>query len=356
MDNLNLAESEILLGNEDLPELRIDNEPINFNPPPDNLENPPRFSDYAKMTAGNVLLFLYSLIKITCCLIIYLREDSFCSEPLDIWLILVMANEGILLFYLMLAFYVNSWLHTKKLQNEFLNNSDFTFGNNIFSMDESFLSGSFEASDLIQFLNNLDNYNFHLRLNHEAEKGFIFMTYLRHMNQFFYLMLFLWGCFLLTMRNSNCAMICPNMQSFSLILLVISLLYIFMPLFLLISICFCIPCLLISSLFCGPKPIKSIEKDFVKKLERKEFTSVEFTDHDDCVICRGSFVKKDKVIVLPCNRKHYFHEGCVEKWLDISCLCPICRADLNKKIMDDEKKNNNNGINRMILGALEDDK
>ena len=358
MDHLNMAEHDMLLANEGMPELRIENDLPGFNPPFDVLDSPPRFSDYAKMTFGNILLFCYSLLKIGFCCFICFKEDSICSEPLDIWLILVLINESILLVYLLIAFYLNQWLHNKKLQNEFLGQASLSFGRNLLSLEEvSSISESFESSELIQFLNHLDNYNFHLRLNHEAEKGFVFMTYLRHMNQFSYLMLFLWGCFLLTMKNSNCAMVCPHMHTFCLILLGISLLYIFLPLLLLVSICFCIPCLLISSLFCGPTHVKSIERDFVKKLDRKEFSSSEFTEHDDCVICRSSFVKKEKIIVLPCNKKHYFHEACVEKWLDISCLCPICRADLNKKMMDEDVKNNmrGNGLNNIVLGILEED-
>ena len=347
------GEHEELLGNEFISQIRIDPEPPNFNPPAQIFEDPSRFTEYVKLIIGNILLFLYSIAKIGCCITIYHKQDSICSEPLDVWLIIVIANEGLIIFYLMITFVLNHWLYKKKVCNDFSNNVEFTFGNNFFSMDEiSFLSGSFEGGDLITFLNNLDNYNFHLRLNREAEKFLIFLTYVRHLNQFLYLILFLWGCFLMTMKHSNCADVCPFMHSLCMILLLISLLYIFLPLIILISICFCIPCLLISSFFFCPKPVRSIEKDFIKKLERKEFNKHEFTEHDECIICRSTFVKREKIIILPCNKKHYFHASCVQKWLDISCLCPICRADLNQKIKDNMTQKSiceTNNLNQIIL-------
>ena len=190
MEHLEGAEQEELLGNDYIPEIRIDAEPPNFNPPPiENIENSSRFCDYLKITLGNIFLFLYSMVKIALCLIIYNKDEPICSEPLDIWLLLVIANESILIIYTIFAFMINYWLYRKKC-NDFMTNREFLFGNNLFSLEDlSFLSGNFEGNDLIQFLNNFDNYNFHLRLNHEAEKIMDFLTYIRHMNHFLYLIL-----------------------------------------------------------------------------------------------------------------------------------------------------------------------
>lgn len=356
MDSDHAVERECLLDtHEPPPSYPFPNENIVINFPEERPENN---ADYCKMTFGNILLLAYSISKMACCCVIYFKEDTLCSEPLDIWLIFVISNEALLIFYLLTCFLVNNWLHNKKREDFFENNESFAFRSDFFSLDDvSFFSSGFEGRDLINFLNNLDNYNFHLRLNHKAEKSFVFLTYFRHMNQFMYLMLFLWGCFLITMKNTNCPILCPKLNSFIVILLFLSLIYIFLPLFILICVCFCVPCLLISSLFCAPRTKESIEKDLLKKLEKKEFNKKEFQEHEECIICRANFIKNDKIVILPCSRKHYFHQVCVEKWLEINCLCPICRADLNKILKESKAPQNfyNDSKLNEILLALNDE-
>lgn len=308
-------------------------------------------SDYYKLTFGNIILLLYSVLKICCCFFVYLQEERVCSEPLDIWLLFVIFDEALLVIYLFVCLFINHWLYKQKQSRMFLGTvENFAFGNSFFTLEDvSFFSSSFEGNDLINFLNNLDNYNFHFRLNHEAEKTFVFLTYIRHLSHYLYLLLFLWGCFLLTMKHSNCAIICPKMYSFTIILLLLSVVYIFLPLFILFCVCFCVPCLLISSFFCGAKTRNCLEKDLLKKLERKGYNSKEFTEHEECIICRQVFIKNDKIIILPCSRKHYFHEKCVEKWLEINCLCPICRADLNSHFKNEHVTQEKLNLTEIIL-------
>lgn len=336
-----------------------DQSPINISLPLSNPTNP-SFPDYLKQMLCNLSLLIYSIAKITVCFLIYFKGENFCSEPLDIWLCMVIFNEGIIVLYLVLALILNHGIYTHKYNEAFIeNHPDFTSPNNYFNPEEiSFLSTGLESSNLMQFLNNLDNYNFILRLNHRAEQHFLFLTYLRQTSHFFYLILFLWGCFLLTMRHSTCPLTAPYLHSICLVLVLLGLLYVFLPLFLLICICFCIPCLLISSLFCGKRGPKSIERDLVKKLERKAFNTKDYAEDEECVICRSYFVKKERIIVLPCNKKHYFHESCGEKWLNISCFCPICRADLNEKMKEGSKRylsSENKALNH-IIQMLDDEK
>ena len=47
---------------------------------------------------------------------------------------------------------------------------------------------------------------------------------------------------------------------------------------------------------------------------------------ETCPICIVDFEDGDDVRVLPCERKHVFHQACVDPWLlELSSSCPICR-------------------------------
>jgi hypothetical protein len=44
--------------------------------------------------------------------------------------------------------------------------------------------------------------------------------------------------------------------------------------------------------------------------------------NDICPICLDTSTPMN--ITLLCN--HQFHSSCINKWLDINCVCPYCRA------------------------------
>ena len=51
-----------------------------------------------------------------------------------------------------------------------------------------------------------------------------------------------------------------------------------------------------------------------------------FTEHKECVICMIEFEnKKSKVIVLPCDVRHYFHVKCIQVWTLQHSSCPLCK-------------------------------
>lgn len=58
---------------------------------------------------------------------------------------------------------------------------------------------------------------------------------------------------------------------------------------------------------------------------------------DFCCICMLHFVVEDKVKVLPCNKKHVFHNNCIDKWLSCNKNCPTCRTEITKKLLIKEK-------------------
>ncbi|TVU17236.1 hypothetical protein EJB05_33255 [Eragrostis curvula] len=46
-----------------------------------------------------------------------------------------------------------------------------------------------------------------------------------------------------------------------------------------------------------------------------------------CCICLARYVDNDDLRMLPCS--HFFHKDCVDKWLKINALCPLCKAEID---------------------------
>ncbi|CAA9989257.1 RING zinc finger protein, putative [Plasmodium knowlesi strain H] len=51
-------------------------------------------------------------------------------------------------------------------------------------------------------------------------------------------------------------------------------------------------------------------------------------DEDICSICMMNYVRSDDVMMMPCDKRHFFHVGCLTKWLYKSQACPICRTNI----------------------------
>mmetsp|Transcript_50950 Transcript_50950/g.81324 ORF Transcript_50950/g.81324 Transcript_50950/m.81324 type:complete len:142 (+) Transcript_50950:29-454(+) len=49
-------------------------------------------------------------------------------------------------------------------------------------------------------------------------------------------------------------------------------------------------------------------------------------DAAPCTICQEAFAIGDILKELPCQ--HRFHQGCIEKWLEVSTNCPVCNKIL----------------------------
>ena len=64
---------------------------------------------------------------------------------------------------------------------------------------------------------------------------------------------------------------------------------------------------------------------------------------EKCVICFENFKRVDIIKELPC--KHIYHKDCILKWLKDSNICPLCKYDLTKDIIeyeDDQETENEN--------------
>ncbi|MQL85587.1 hypothetical protein Taro_018121 [Colocasia esculenta] len=47
-----------------------------------------------------------------------------------------------------------------------------------------------------------------------------------------------------------------------------------------------------------------------------------------CCICLAKYVDNDELRELSCA--HFFHKDCVDKWLKINALCPLCKAEVGE--------------------------
>lgn len=63
----------------------------------------------------------------------------------------------------------------------------------------------------------------------------------------------------------------------------------------------------------------------------------EDNDRDVCCICILPFQVDEKIKLMPCNRKHIFHQTCIDKWLSHHKACPTCRKEINKKLIQKSK-------------------
>eukprot|EP00747_Dinoflagellata_sp_TGD_P222015 gnl/TRDRNA2_/TRDRNA2_93772_c0_seq1.p1 gnl/TRDRNA2_/TRDRNA2_93772_c0~~gnl/TRDRNA2_/TRDRNA2_93772_c0_seq1.p1 ORF type:complete len:139 (+),score=34.43 gnl/TRDRNA2_/TRDRNA2_93772_c0_seq1:32-448(+) len=50
-------------------------------------------------------------------------------------------------------------------------------------------------------------------------------------------------------------------------------------------------------------------------------------DQKTCLICTEQFGVGDNVKTVPCG--HVFHQDCVDQWLRVSTLCPVCEKPVN---------------------------
>ncbi|KAE8668299.1 E3 ubiquitin ligase BIG BROTHER-related [Hibiscus syriacus] len=54
--------------------------------------------------------------------------------------------------------------------------------------------------------------------------------------------------------------------------------------------------------------------------------SSQFGSNDSCVICRVDYEDDDSLTILSC--KHSYHPECINNWLKINKVCPVCSAEV----------------------------
>merc|ERR1712130_1018693 len=129
----------------------------------------------------------------------------------------------------------------------------------------------------------------------------------------------------------------------------------------------CLPCvLIIFRFFAEPEgaddriikdlPTRKItEEDIVSngdaKEQNKENADEEEEEEDEdenedgpsCAICMQQYKVGDELRILPCG--HEFHCECVDKWLPMKKICPLCRHDVTKKMTSNNNEQSNGDEN-----------
>lgn len=80
--------------------------------------------------------------------------------------------------------------------------------------------------------------------------------------------------------------------------------------------------------FFGPKTQKPASEEMLSKLTTNDYDPDVHVGEKSCSICSDEFTTGDKVIVLPCDTRHIYHETCIKNWLKVNAICPLCRVPL----------------------------
>lgn len=66
----------------------------------------------------------------------------------------------------------------------------------------------------------------------------------------------------------------------------------------------------------------------------RDFTPRDADDHT-CAICLSEYEEGDILRLLPC--KHHMHQTCVDEWLQINKLCPLCKQEITTNTQAEEQ-------------------
>ncbi|KAK7138371.1 hypothetical protein R3I94_013859 [Phoxinus phoxinus] len=82
---------------------------------------------------------------------------------------------------------------------------------------------------------------------------------------------------------------------------------------------------------------KETENAIAKLQVRTLRTGDPEVDSEDtsCVVCTDSFTRNEQVTVLPC--RHLYHKKCIEPWLLEHATCPMCKNNIFKSKIDEER-------------------
>ncbi|KAL8170754.1 hypothetical protein V2J09_022558 [Rumex salicifolius] len=144
----------------------------------------------------------------------------------------------------------------------------------------------------------------------------------------------------------------PNLYRLCIVFLTISCIGYAMPFILCATICCCLPCIISVMGFredlnhIRGATNESINALSTYKYKLKKNRNNSGTDGSEtgvvgagtekervisgedavCCICLADYANNDELKELPCS--HLFHKDCVDKWLQINALCPLCKTEV----------------------------
>ncbi|KAL6982364.1 hypothetical protein U1Q18_047159 [Sarracenia purpurea var. burkii] len=153
----------------------------------------------------------------------------------------------------------------------------------------------------------------------------------------------------------------PNLYRLCIVFLIFSCIGYAMPFILCATICCCLPCIisvlgfredLTQNRGATPESINSLPtyKFKIKKTRNGSSREINSSSGDGgvvapgtdkervisaedavCCICLAKYANNDELRELPCT--HFFHKECVDKWLKINALCPLCKGEVGESIL-----------------------
>ncbi|VWU48121.1 RING zinc finger protein, putative [Hepatocystis sp. ex Piliocolobus tephrosceles] len=73
---------------------------------------------------------------------------------------------------------------------------------------------------------------------------------------------------------------------------------------------------------------ESMSKTPKKNITNNNYNELSNEIEDVCSICMLNYISSDDIMILPCDKRHFFHVNCLTKWLYKSQVCPICRTNI----------------------------
>jgi hypothetical protein len=143
--------------------------------------------------------------------------------------------------------------------------------------------------------------------------------------------------------TSDCKETAPAVYYLSLIYVILMYLRVAFPIIMLVLICLCFPCLVMT--LRNMQAVPGADHSRIERLPTRVFSvgvgqqasaagesSVDLeaqgndNQHNTCSICMEDYSDGDELRCLPCN--HEYHKVCVDPWLGIHSTCPLCRRSI----------------------------
>lgn len=147
----------------------------------------------------------------------------------------------------------------------------------------------------------------------------------------FKLQIFLYLCWMVPgniwyWRCKSCYDDAPVLTALTFALLILGYCYLLIPALLLLCLCACLPVAIIFLMFISNTTQLPATEGMIKDLKSAEYSPTSHQGDTSCSICAVEYAEKDKIIVMECDPRHFFHEECIKRWLRINSNCPICRT------------------------------
>ena len=79
----------------------------------------------------------------------------------------------------------------------------------------------------------------------------------------------------------------------------------------------------------------NVKEEVIKSLSRISFDARKFRFAKECAICFVEFEQDAQITPLSCDIKHYFHTECIEQWIKVKNECPLCRAEIRPRDLEE---------------------